>query len=175
MIVSHAGGELLRVPVSALCRAAKAVLGPIRRRSVGTVANDSPVVRRFRIANTGEDPLICTISTAEPWIEIMTEKLKVKAGKKRRVEFHVLAPQLALGTHQAIIRVRSNGGDADVPVSVTVIEPQPKLEPVGDLDFGTIDPTEPLIGRVSIRNSGIGLLKLRRSRRAAWPASSLRS
>jgi hypothetical protein len=42
------------------------------------------------------------------------------------------------------------------------------LEPGGDFDFGTIDPTEALIGRISVRNTGIGLLKLR-----AEPESNL--
>jgi hypothetical protein len=160
VIVSAAGAELLRVPVSASCRIPKPVLAPVRRRTLGAIANDSPAVRRFRIANTGDGRLDCSVSADQPWVEILTKELKVGAGKKRRVEFRVNTPAMDIGSHLAVVRVRSNGGNVEVPVSVNVVAPEPELEVLGDADLGLLTIDTPATGHLAVRNVGVGLLKL---------------
>ena len=155
------GGELLRVPVSILCHVPKPVLGSIRKQTLGSIAADETVVRRFGVSNTGDGHLKCTISANQPWIEILTQEISVAAGKKRRIEYRIDTPALRLGVHQATIHIRSNGGEADVPLSVVVVHPQPKLDFFGDLELGTITAHDTAGGHFSVRNSGVGLLKLR--------------
>jgi hypothetical protein len=161
VVVSQEGFELLRVPVSAVCHEARPVLAPLRRRSFGPIASDAPAVKRFAIANTGEDPLTCAITAVEPWLEVVTTTLKIKPGKKRHVEFRVHAPRLAIGPHQGTVRVHSNGGDADVSVSFRVVAPNPVLDAPDTLDLGAAVPGEPVLGELVVRNTGIGLLELR--------------
>jgi hypothetical protein len=161
VVVSLAGSPLLLIPVSAVCRVPRPVLGPVRRRSLGAVADDAPVVRRFRVANTGDGRLDCTISAEEPWVEVLTPELRVAPGKKRRVEFRLNTPAMNRGTNVAVLRVRSNGGDADVPVWLTVVAPDPELEVLGDADLGTVSGDQPARGYLGVRNVGVGMLALR--------------
>lgn len=160
VVVTFAGGPPLRVPVSAVCHVPKPFLGPIRRQTLA-VATDVSVVRRFAVRNIGDGKLDCTVSAVVPWIEILTPKLRVGPGKKRRVEFRIDTPNMPLGVNVATICVRSNGGTADVPISVTVVAPSPELEVLGDIELGTVAPDRIVGGYLSVRNVGVGLLALR--------------
>ncbi len=161
LVASFTGGELLRVPVSIHCHVPRPVLGAIRKQTLGSIAADETVVRRFGVSNTGDGQLKCTISVDQPWIEILTKEISVAGGKKRRIEYRIDTPALRLGVHQATLHIRSNGGEADVPLSVVVVHPQPKLDFFGDLELGTITAHDTASGHFSVRNSGVGLLKLR--------------
>ena len=158
--INFAGGELLRVPVSLFCRIPRPLLGSIRKQTLGAIATDASVVRRFRIANVGDGRLRCTVAADQPWIEVLTPELTVAAGKKRRIEYVVHAPTLEPGLHQATIHIRGNGGDADIPVTARVVKPSPELELLGDLDLGTVWSGN-ATGHLSIRNCGVGLLHVR--------------
>jgi hypothetical protein len=161
LMVAFAGGQLLSVPVSALCRVTKPILGSIRRQTLGAAAADVPVVRRFHVSNVGDGPLRCTVETDQPWIEILTREFIVGPGKKRRIEFRIHTPTMAQGKNLATIRIRSNGGEADVPLSVIVVDPKPELDVLGDLDLGTLMTEGVATGHLSVRNSGVGMLDLR--------------
>ena len=158
--VSCAGHHLLDVPVVAHCRVPQAILGSIRKQTLGAVASDMPVVRRFRVLNAGDGHLNCSIVADRPWIEILTPDLAIAPGKYRRVEYRISAPQMNVGQHAATIAIHTNGGHASVPVSVTVVEPQPMLTVLGDLDLGTLTTGHVATGVLFVRNSGVGLLKL---------------
>jgi hypothetical protein len=161
LVVSFAGEQLLRVPVSAYCRVPKPVLGSIRKQTLGAIASDEAVVRRFRVSNTGDGKLNCKIVANQPWIEILTGEIAVAAGKKRRIEYRIETPAMDKGINRATIQIRSNGGESDVPVSVVVVDPEPKLDVVRDLDFGTVEAFETTNGHLSVRNCGVGMLHLR--------------
>jgi hypothetical protein len=161
VVVALDGAELLRVPVTVVCKLPRAVLGAIRRQTLAAVASDMPVVRRFRVANTGDGRLACTVSADAPWVEVLTPEFHVGPGKKRRVEFRLDAPRMPLGKNTATIRVRGNGGDADVPLTVTVVEPDPRLEVLGDVTLGTVAPHGSVAASLAVRNTGVGLLHLR--------------
>ncbi|MCE9565412.1 MAG: hypothetical protein K8U57_25595 [Planctomycetes bacterium] len=152
--------ELLQVPVSAEWHIPKPILAPIRRQTIGQIANDGSVVRRFSITNSGDGRLHCTVTASVPWIEVVTTELTIGPEKKRRVEFQIDAPNMPLGKSVATLRVRSDGGDLDVPLSVVVVEPQPELEVLGDAELGTLAGSSGT-GFLSVRNIGVGLLKLR--------------
>jgi hypothetical protein len=158
--VSFADGELLRVPVAAVCKPPKPILGPIRRQTLAAVATDAAVIRRFRVANTGDGRLVCTITADVPWVQVLTSELSVGAGKKRRVEFRIDSPNMQIGKNTAVIRIHSNGGNAEVPLSLTVVEPDPGLELLGNLDLGTVSYGAAVSGHLSVRNGGVGLLQL---------------
>jgi hypothetical protein len=159
VVVAHAKGTLLNIPVAATCKLPKPILGAVRRQTIGAVATDGPVVRRFRIANTGDGRLTCTVTADQPWIEILTPELTVGAGKKRRVEFRLNAPAMPQGTNIATIQIASNGGAADIPLSVTVVEPEPELEVTENVDLGLVDGAA-ASGYLTVRNVGVGMLKL---------------
>lgn len=161
LVVATGGRELLRVPVTATCHVPRPRLGPIRRQTLGEVANDIAVVRRFRVANSGDGRLDCEVSCESPWVEVLTPEVQVGPGKKRRVEFRIDTPGMQPGNSRAVIHVRTNGGCTDVPVSVTVVEPRPELEVLGDADLGTVWAKGPVTGHLSVRNVGVGLLTLR--------------
>jgi hypothetical protein len=161
LLASFAGGELLSVPVSAYCRVLKPILGSIRKQTLGAVASDEVVVRRFRVSNTGDGNLNCKISTDQPWIEILTEQISITSGKKRRIEYRINAPAMSQGINRATIHIRSNGGEAEVPLSIVVVDPEPKLDVLGDLDFGTVETADAENGYLLVRNNGVGMLNLR--------------
>lgn len=173
---SHPGGELLRVPVSVVCRIPRPILGAIRKQSLGAIANDVPAIRRFRVANAGDGRLACTITADQPWIEVQTPELVATPGKKRWVEYLIRTPSMLPGEYKATISVRSVGGDAEVPVSVKVVPPRPELDVIDDLDLGTVWEAGPVGGHVSLRNSGVGQLVVRAEaadRRVTVPAEDL--
>jgi hypothetical protein len=155
------GRQLLAISVSAECHVPKAVLAPVRKPAVVKVATDASAVRRFTVCNTGDGRLDCTITADAPWVEVLTPQLKVGPGKKRRVELRLDAPRMPLGLNTAAVRVRSNGGAADVPLSVKVVEPSPELELLGDAELGTVTPDGAAAGTIAVRNVGVGLLSLR--------------
>lgn len=161
VIVTLDGRRLLRVPVTAVCHVPKSVLGPIRRQTLGAVASDLPAVRRFRVANTGDGRLDCTVTADVSWVMVLTPTLKVGPRKRRRVEFRIDAPSMPLGTSVGTIRVRTNGGDADVPLSVAVVEPRPELEVLGDAELASVSADGSATGHLAVRNVGVGLLRLR--------------
>jgi hypothetical protein len=161
LIASFAGGELLRVPVSINCLIPRPILGSIRKQTLGAVASDAAVVRRFRVSNTGDGLLNCKIEANQPWIEILTKTISVFTGKKRRIEYRIDTPLMNKGINRATIQIRSNGGEADVPVSIVVVDPEPKLGAIDDLDFGTVDTSGAISGQLMVRNSGVGMLKLK--------------
>jgi hypothetical protein len=152
------GKPLLSIPVALECRTPRPILGSIRKQTLGSIANDVAVVRRFRVANPGDGPLHCTVAVDQPWIEVHSRELEVPPGKHRRIEYLVRTPSMRPGAHQATIRIRSNGGDAAVPVSVVVVAPAPELQLLGDLDLGTVPDAVAATGFLAVRNSGVGML-----------------
>lgn len=153
--------QLLCVPVTACCRVPKPVLGAVRRQTLGAVANDAAVVRRFRVSNTGDGRLECTITTEQAWVEVLTRELAVAPGKRRRIELRLNTPAMAKGANRATIRICSNGGNADVPLSLTVVDPDPELEVLSEPELVTATGDQPATGYIAVRNTGVGLLMLR--------------
>jgi hypothetical protein len=161
LVVAMQDRELLRVPVTAHCHVPRPILGPIRRQTIGEIANDAPVVRRFRVANTGDGRLECSVSCEQPWVVVLTPEVRVGPGKKRRVEFRIDTPRMQPGSYRAVIHVRAGGGSNDVPISFTVVEPRPELEVLGDTDLGVVPARTTATGHISVRNVGVGWLTLR--------------
>ncbi|MBN9122006.1 MAG: hypothetical protein J0I06_23165 [Planctomycetes bacterium] len=160
LLVSSPAGVVLRVPVSATGKVPRPVLRAVRRQRLRD-AIGPPVERKFQVANDGDGRLDLTATADAPWIQIVTPELHVAPGKKRKLRYVVDLESLPLGEHAAAIAIESNGGAATVPVTVEVLDPNPVLEIVSGPDLGLTSPDQPLSAAVQVRNSGIGLLKVR--------------
>ena len=160
VVASSPAGVVLRVPVTATGKVPKPVLRAIRKQSVRDVIGPA-VEHSFRIVNDGDGRLVCTATANEPWVRILTPELKAGPGKKRRLRYELNIPVLPRGEHTATIKLASNGGTAEVPVTVHVLDPNPVLEVVPGPDLGLISPELPLSAFVQVRNDGIGLLTVR--------------
>ncbi len=162
LIVSATGRaiELLRVVVTALCTLPKPILRAVRKQTVRN-AIGPPVERKFQVANDGDGRLECTATADQPWIQIVTPELKIAPGRKRKLRYLIDLPTLPRGEHAATITITSNGGSAEVPIKVHVLDPSPLLEVIPPRDLGLVTPQLPISAFVQVRNAGIGLLTVR--------------
>jgi hypothetical protein len=110
--------------------------------------------------NAGDGRLVCTVEADRGWIEILTPELPVLPGKKRKVEYRIQTALLKEGDHAATIRVRSNGGDAAVPVTLSLVPPNPVLTHPAELHLGTATRADGVASPLAVRNSGVGTLRL---------------
>ncbi len=160
LLVSSRGAVVLRVPVSATGKALRAVLRAVRRQRFRS-AIGPPAERKFQVANDGDGRLELTATADVPWIGVATPALRVAPGKKRKLRYTVDLPRLPRGEHSGTITIESNGGTASVPVTVEVLDPNPILEVLPGPDLGLTSPERAVSAVVQVRNSGIGLLRVR--------------
>lgn len=157
LLVSSETGVLLRVPVSAIGKVPKGVLRSVRKQRLRN-AIGPPVERKFQVANDGDGRLDVSATTDKPWVRVLTPELRVAPGKKRKLRYVLDLPVLPRGEHSATIALTSNGGNATVPVTVHILDPNPVLEVLPTPELGLIMPEVPLSAFVQVRNAGIGLL-----------------
>ena len=160
VIAAYEGRELLRIPVTAVCRLPKAILSAIPPQVLGTIANDVAAWGRFHVSNSGDGLLDVSVSTDETWLQVLTKRLKVKPGQVKIVGYRVDSPTMARGSHRATLRVRSNAGEWDVPVSLTVVDPKPELQVAGDLELGRVTAWKEVIANLAVKNAGVGQLAI---------------
>lgn len=160
LVFSSAAGVVLRVPVTATGKVPRAILRSIRKQRVRDAAG-SAVERKFQLANDGDGRLDCDATADKPWVKIATPALRIAPGKKRKLRYMLDLPTLPKGEHTATITLTTNAGTLAVPVSVTVLDPNPVLEVVAAPDLGLISPNLPLSAFVQVRNAGIGLLSVK--------------
>jgi len=94
--------------------------------------------KSFNITNSGSDTLIWSLSEDEEWITVDITTGSLEAGISKTVTVEVDRSKVfTFGEFDAIITVSSNGGDAEIEVTMTVSE-QPSLEVIpSSLDFGS--------------------------------------
>lgn len=160
LLVSSAGGVVLRIPVGATGKVPKPVLRAVRRQRF-CAATGLAVERKFQVANDGDGPLVLTARSSAAWLEIVTPELRVAGGKKRKLRYVVDATALPLGERAATITLESNAGAVTVPVTVQVLDPNPLLEVVSGPDLGLLAADGPVSAFVQVRNAGVGMLRVR--------------
>ena len=160
LVFTSAAGVVLRVPVAATGKVPRPVLRAIRRQRVRDAAGPA-VERKFQLANDGDGSLDVSATADKAWVKIVTPELRVGPGKKRKLRYVLDLPVLPRGEHTAAITLATNAGTVAVPVTVTVLDPNPVLEVVAAPDLGAVSPDLPLSAFVQVRNSGIGLLTVR--------------
>jgi hypothetical protein len=160
LLFTSAVGVVLRVPVTAIGKVPRPHLRPIRKQRVRDAAGTT-VERKFQLANDGDGRLDCEATADKPWVKLLTPVLHVAPGKKRKIRYVLDLPALPKGEHTATITLSTNAGTVAVPVTVTILDPNPVLEVLPAPDLGMISPELPLSAFVQVRNAGIGLLSVK--------------
>ncbi|MFB0525916.1 MAG: Ig-like domain-containing protein, partial [bacterium] len=124
---------------------------------------------QFSVQNTGESTLNWS-ATAPSWLTLNSYVGILGQGALQFVTATVNRGALAPGTYTGTISFTSNGGDKDVPVSMTVPEPDPELS-VGPTshDFGTSETS----CQFAVTNTGGGTLNWSVSEGISWLSLSL--
>ena len=157
LLFSSSAGVVLRVPVTATGKVPRPLLRPIRKQRVRDAAS-SPIERKFQIANDGAGRLNCEATADQAWVKIITPSIYVAPGKKRKLRYVLDLPTLPRGEHTATITLTTNAGTVLVPVTVTILDPNPVLDVLPAPNLGLIAPEMPITAFVQVRNAGIGLL-----------------
>ena len=125
---------------------------------------------QFSVQNTGEITLNWSASEGLSWLSLSSSGGNLGQGALQFVTATVNRGGLAPGTYTGTISFTSNGGDKDVPVSMTVPEPDPELL-VGPTshDFGTSETS----CQFAVTNTGGGTLNWSVSEGISWLNLSL--
>ena len=116
---------------------------------------ETETTKTFSITNSGDDTLVWSLYEDEEWITVdaTTGSLEAAVSETLTVEVD-RSKVLIIGEVDGAITINSNGGDAEIEVTMTVPE-QPVLEVSPSvLDFGSKD----VFKELSISNSGTGVL-----------------
>ncbi|QJW99489.1 COG1470 family protein [Frigoriglobus tundricola] len=167
LILTSDGEVVLRVPVTATATRPRPQLRPVRRQRVLDAAGTA-IERRFQLANDGDGRLDLTAGADQPWVKLLTPELSVAPGKKRNLRYRLDLTVLPRGEHKATITLATNAGPVEVPIAVTVLDPNPLLEILPAPAMGAVSPGLPLSAFVQVRNAGIGLLTVRAESESPW-------
>jgi len=130
----------------------------------------SEVVRgRLRLRNEGSGMLEWRLSGEFTWLEIYPRQGTCTPGETAIVEVNGFALALPEGTTsaQALLRIKSNGGQLEVPISVAIAAPALAVLPLL-LDLGSSENYAPLQGTLRIANHGGGHLRGEAAPQVAW-------
>ena len=136
----------------------------------GTLVKGVKTVLPIGISNSGDQPMSWTVDTDNmPWLTAQAKSATVAPNTPQQLnEIMVDTSNLTVGVHSTLLVISSNGGQAQVKVSVEVtpyVKTQAKLKTdVATLSFGTL-PTGTVVTR-SVVVSNLGTLALN------WQASA---
>ncbi|KPJ57685.1 MAG: hypothetical protein AMJ42_04495, partial [Deltaproteobacteria bacterium DG_8] len=121
--------------------------------------------KTFSITNSGGDTLVWSLSEDEEWISVDTITGSLEATESKTVTVEVDRSEVVtVGEFNGTITITSNGGNAEIEVTMTVSE-QPILDvSPSSLDFGSED----VIKELFISNSGDGFLDWVIATQEAW-------
>ncbi|HEY5005256.1 MAG TPA: choice-of-anchor D domain-containing protein, partial [Ktedonobacteraceae bacterium] len=124
----------------------------------GLVQKGTKTTLALAIGNTGGKPLAWTAgSDGTKWLKLQaTSGGVLPGGVPQSLAISCDTTSLALGTYSSILHIQTDGGSADVKVSVQVVaQKQAKLAvSTAALDFQTMDQSQQASKVVSISNTG---------------------
>ncbi len=124
----------------------------------GLVQKGTKTTLSLAIGNVGGKPLGWTAaSDGAKWLKLQSSSGEVlPGGSPQSLAVSCDTTSLALGTYSSILHIQTDGGNADVNVSLQVVaQKQAKLAvSTATLDFQTMDVGQQAIKVVSIRNTG---------------------
>jgi len=124
------------------------------------VNKGSKASMQVTISNTGQQPLNWSADTgAAYWLTLDSSAGTLQPGASQAIQVIADTTQLPTGVSTATIAISSNGGSAQVPVQLDVINPPPLPAPKLDvkpvsLDFGQLQVGSQAKQTVSISNLG---------------------
>ena len=130
----------------------------------------SEVVRgQLRLRNVGSGTLEWRLEGEFTWLEVFPHQGTCTPGEAATVEVNGFALALPEGTTsaQALLRIESNGGQLEVPISVVIAAPTLAVLPLV-LDLGSSENYAPLQEVLRITNHGGGHLRGEVDSQMAW-------
>ena len=126
---------------------------------------ESDTSKSVTITNSGESTLLWSLSEDEEWITVDATSGTLGASESKTVAVAVDRSKiLTIGVIDGTIAINSNGGDAEIAVSMTVSgEPVLEVSP-SSLDFGS----EYVVKELFVSNSGTGDLEWVVTANEAW-------
>jgi hypothetical protein len=118
------------------------------------------------IENNGTGILSWSVSTALPsWLKISPDNGKNSSGQKRNISVNVDRTGLDPGEYRQIVLIKSNAGEGNLLVIMSVPEPAPSLSfSPSSIDFGDTDTQKTL----KITNNGGRSLDFKISKQQSW-------
>ena len=118
------------------------------------------------IENNGTGILSWNVSTETPlpsWLKISPDNGKNSSGQKRNISVNVERTGLNPGEYRQIVLIKSNAGDGNLLVIMSVPEPSPSLSfSPSSIDFGLTD------AQLTITNKGGRSLDWKASKQQSW-------
>ncbi|MDQ1318032.1 MAG: hypothetical protein QG588_1688, partial [Candidatus Poribacteria bacterium] len=131
---------------------------------LGTILDSGQV----DIENNGTGSLSWNVSTDEPlpsWLKISPDSGKNSTGQKRNISVNVDRTGLNPGEYRQIVLIKSNAGEGNLLVIMSVPEPSPSISfSPSSIDFGLTDTQKTL----RITNSGGRSLDWKASKQQPW-------
>lgn len=118
----------------------------------GSVMFGASSAQTILITNSGIGELMGWLESTKPWLKVREQELHCSTGETGSVKITAETIGLAVGSHQATLRVSSNGGNANVKARVEVL---PSLVVhTTTLDFGEVVLGATSSQTIRITNSG---------------------
>jgi len=124
---------------------------------------------QLRLRNEGNGNLEWRLSGEFTWLEVLPRQGSCAPGEMQTIEVNAFALALPEGTTSAheMLRIESNGGSLEIPISVAIAAPTLTVLPLL-LDLGSSENYSPLKGTLRIANHGGGHLRGEVVPEVAW-------
>lgn len=166
-VQTNAGTQTLSLSMQV--RAPKMALGTTEL-SFGHVPLGETRDKRLIIRNSGSAPLQAIIQCLPDWLRASQSEIVCEPGAEVVVNVRVETARFERGQEIMLpvaVRVISGATVAEIPASLTVLQPSLRVEPQ-EVDFGYIDPIVPEARALMIANEGTGKLAWNAQTDAAW-------
>lgn len=157
------------VPLSARILAPKMALMQ-ERIELGELAPGDEAETVLTVHNAGSAPLVVQLDSRLDWLMVYPDTLTVEPQAWSEMRVRADMGGLSRGqelTLEEALRIRSNGGEALVPLHLVWLKPRLLAAPL-TLDFGVADRMTPVERQISIRNADTGLLEWSVQTDALW-------
>jgi len=119
----------------------------------------------LKVSNNGGGILNWRASKQQTWLSLSLASGSLSSGNQDSITLTVNRTNLKPGSYKDVISLTSNGGNGEVSVTMTVLEPSPSLTfKPRSFDFGTADTQNTL----TITNAGGGNLVWQLSKQQPW-------
>ena len=122
------------------------------------------------IRNDGSAPLMATVQSLADWLVVAETEILVGPGQQVRLSVRADTRRFSRGQEIALpsaLRILAPNAIAEVPASITVVQPALRVEPVA-LDFGYIERSQPETRAFLVANDGTGKLAWNAQTDALW-------
>jgi hypothetical protein len=103
------------------------------------------------LKNTGNVPLIPSLSCSEPWLLVEPRSVDLDPGESASVRLSAKSKRTDSGTREARLRASADGGMWEAVVGYALPNPQLAADPVA---FGELRPGRPAFADVVLKNTG---------------------